>query len=154
MAGSTSAVELRGGTEEDYAALTNLVETWIQSYGSGDIETMMPYYDGLTRMMPEGDGSFRSLEEIRGYFNESIGAVDLEVVYDLEEIEVNGTWAYLIGLFAAKVTPKGGGASEVIGRRYLILLRKDPDGTWRVLRDIDNSTTDTEPLIAKLKNAG
>ena len=93
----------------------------------------MSYYDSNTHIMPEGLGCFRNPDEIRAYFSESIGAVELEVVNDLEEIEVNGTWAYLIGLFAAKVTPKNGGASEVIGRRYLILLRKDPDGAWRVL---------------------
>ncbi len=153
MVNIVSTVELRGGTEEDYVALGNLVETWMGAFGSSDIETLMSYYDDDTRMMPEGSSYFRSPDEIRTFFNENFGAVELEIVNDLAEIEVNGTWAYLIGLFAAKVTPKNGGASEVISRRYLILLRKDSDGAWRVLRDIDNSTTDTVPLIAKFKNA-
>ena len=153
MANTASAVELRGGTEEDYAALTSLAETWMQAYGLGDLETLMSYYDGQTRMMPEGLGNFRGPGEIRAYFKEGMDAVDLDVVNNLEEIEVNGTWAYLIGVFAAKATPKNGGASEIVGGRYLILLRKDPDSAWRVLRDMGNSTTDTAPLFAKLKNA-
>ncbi len=153
MTNTASAVELRGGTEQDYAALADLAETWMQTFGSGDVEKLMPYYDDKTRMMPEGLSNFRGPDDIRAYFKESLGGVDLDVVNNLEEIEVNGTWAYLIGVFAAKATPKTGGASDFIGGRYMILLRKDPDGAWRVLRDIDNSTTDTAPLIAKLKNA-
>tara|TARA_B110000438_G_scaffold295218_1_gene337880 strand:+ start:3011 stop:3532 length:522 start_codon:yes stop_codon:yes gene_type:complete len=153
MAGTASAVELRGGTEQDYAALSDLAETWMQTYASGDVKTLMPYYDSHTHMMPEGLRKFRGPDEIRPYFKESIGAVDLVVVNNLEEIEVNGTWAYLIGVFAAKVTPKDGGESGFVGGRYMILLRKDPDGVWRVLRDMDNSTTDTAPLISRLKGA-
>ena len=40
MASIASTVELRGGTEQDYVALRNIVEKWMQTYGSGDIETL------------------------------------------------------------------------------------------------------------------
>jgi len=151
VASNTNATELRGGTEEDYAALQAIAQDWMKAYGSGDLEALMPLYDARTRMMPEGLGNFRGVDEIRAYFGDGMKAFDLEVAGQVEEIEVNSTWAYLIGIFAAKVIPKDGSDADVVGGRYFILLRKDSSGEWKVLRDMDNYTTDVEPLIISLR---
>jgi uncharacterized protein (TIGR02246 family) len=55
------------------------------------------------------------------------------------EIVVTGSWAYDRGTYRWKGTPrKGGGPVEDSGK-YLVILVPQPDGRWRVARDMDNS---------------
>lgn len=148
---------IKGGNAEDRTTLTALAGKWMTAYAAGDIATLMTFYDGDTRMMPEGLSNFRGPDQIRAYFKEGIEAASLRVENRLEEIEINGSdagaWAYLSGVFAAEATPRGGGDVMYVGGRYFILLRKADDGRWVVLRDIDNATKDADALIEILKSA-
>lgn len=152
----TQTVEIRGGSAEDRAQLSALAASWMTAYAAGDLATLMTFYDDDTRMMPEGLSNFRGPQQIRAYFRQSIDAASLRVENRLEEIDINGTapgsWAFLTGVFAAEATPRSGGDVAYVGGRYMILLRKSPSGRWVVLRDIDNATTDADPLIDKLKS--
>jgi len=54
------------------------------------------------------------------------------------EIEGRGDLAYDRGTYSVTVTPAGAAPIEVHGK-YLTILRKQADGSWKVQRDIWNS---------------
>ena len=54
------------------------------------------------------------------------------------EIRVAGDWAYECGNITEIVTPKSGKPMEK-SLKYLVTLKRQPDGSWKVYRDMDNS---------------
>ena len=56
-----------------------------------------------------------------------------------EEVQVSGDLAVARGTYAATVTPKDGGEAISIDGKYMTLLKRQPDGSWKIYRDIYNS---------------
>ena len=54
------------------------------------------------------------------------------------ETEVAGDWAYERGSITETVTPKSGKPMEK-SLKYLVILKRQPDGSWKVYRDMDNN---------------
>ncbi|MCL4833011.1 MAG: SgcJ/EcaC family oxidoreductase [Caldilineaceae bacterium] len=56
-----------------------------------------------------------------------------------EDVEVNGDLAFARGTYAASFVAKSGGDPVNIEGKYLTILRQQPDGGWKIYRDIFNS---------------
>src|SRR3546814_7923241 len=69
--------------------------------------------------------------------------VRIEGTSDIQEIRVLGDWAYLRSHIEVTVTPPDGGASVRRSGYTLTILRKEPDGRWRLARDA-NLLTETK----------
>jgi ketosteroid isomerase-like protein len=48
------------------------------------------------------------------------------------EVEVSETWAFAKYHVSVSGVPKGGGESFHMDRKYLDILQKQPDGSWKV----------------------
>jgi ketosteroid isomerase-like protein len=153
-AGAAQALVTRGGTPEDHAALKGIADAWFAAYARGDAAAVANIYDENARIMSENDASSVGGAKLRERLEQGFENNVTAFASELEEIEVQGrgagAWAYIVGLYAARSTPKAGGATKVYGGRFFILLRNTPQG-WKVWRDIDNATPDAAALIAKLK---
>jgi ketosteroid isomerase-like protein len=55
------------------------------------------------------------------------------------ETVVAGDWAYQRGTFTVAATPKAGGATNRTSGHFLRIYRRQPDGAWRMIRDMFNS---------------
>ena len=55
------------------------------------------------------------------------------------EANVAGNWAYARGTYKATLTPKQGGKTIPIDGKYMTILAKQSDGSWKIHRDIFNS---------------
>ena len=51
----------------------------------------------------------------------------------------SGDQAVARGTYAATVTPKDGSEEIFIDGKYMTLLKRQPDGSWKIFRDIYNS---------------
>lgn len=58
-----------------------------------------------------------------------------------EEIQVLGDLAYTHGKYEIAMTPKEGGDSLEIKGKFLTILRKQVDGSWKIAIDCFNSDT-------------
>ena len=50
-----------------------------------------------------------------------------------------GDWAYIRGTYKATLQPKQGGEPVLIDGKYMSILAKQPDGSWKLHRDAFNS---------------
>jgi uncharacterized protein (TIGR02246 family) len=66
-----------------------------------------------------------------------------KVALKADETQTTGEVGFDRGTFTMTLTPKAGGEPMTQQGRYMVLLRKEADGKWRVSRDIDNSA---EPM--------
>jgi len=55
------------------------------------------------------------------------------------ETEVAGDWAWQRGTFKVTATPRAGGNSNTMQGNFLRIYRRQPDGSWRMIRDMFNS---------------
>ena len=62
-----------------------------------------------------------------------------------QESEVVGDWAFSRGAFSFSAQPKAGGPPLSDRGKYIIILKRQADGSWKWLRDMDNSDGMTAP---------
>ena len=67
---------------------------------------------------------------------EGMGA---ELTISSEEVEVAGDWAFDRGAYTMKLTPKGDGEPMEDNGKYIVILEKQADGSWRIAREVWNS---------------
>jgi len=140
IAGAAGATEFHGGTPADHERFREIQDTWISAYVAGDIDTMMRLFDEEVIVMAEGQPTVVGKAAAREYFAERAGRPGLDFADDLQEVRIEGDWAFVRGAFSLSVTPEG--ESEPAHRhhgRYFVLFRRNADGKWRVFRDMDNA---------------
>jgi uncharacterized protein (TIGR02246 family) len=68
---------------------------------------------------------------------EQVRFVDMEI--NTQEVQVMGDMAYARGMYTATLAPKAGGDPIPVDGKYLTVFKKQPDGSWKIYRDIFNS---------------
>jgi ketosteroid isomerase-like protein len=63
----------------------------------------------------------------------------IEQSFEPLETVVSGDWAFERGIERAVVTPVGGGPSQTMTQRALLILRRDAEGLWRYARGMTNA---------------
>ncbi len=64
------------------------------------------------------------------------------------ETVISGDLAYQRGTFTVDATPKAGGNTSHSTGTFLRIYRKQPNGEWRMVRDMFNTDQPSRPLGA------
>jgi uncharacterized protein (TIGR02246 family) len=62
-----------------------------------------------------------------------------EFVINNEDVEVNGDLAFARGNYVVTLAAKAGGDPISVDGKYMTIMRQQPDGSWKIYRDIFNS---------------
>ncbi len=125
-------------------------ETYATNVRSGDVDAYVAMFTEDAFWMPPGDADRRGVNEIAEAFGMQSISVAIEPKLTAEEIQVNGNFAYIVGISLATITPKDGGQSNKVKLRIVWLLRKEA-GTWKIAREIWNSKPMLEEGSASVK---
>jgi len=139
LAGCKPGAPSKPSFAEDLAAITAFNAKYLGSINAGDIKTL----SGLTDddhiiLIPNrapivgkaaNDAANGSAFE-RFQFDES---------WTPEETVIDGDLAYQRGTFTTSSTPKAGGDKRVVSGAFLRIYRRQPDGQWRMTRDMFNT---------------
>ena len=120
----------------DQKEIESAIAEFVKAYNAGDIVKVLEYYtDDLIKIRQGAPPETKSetAPRVAAVFAKFRSRVD--VVND--EIRTSGDMAYTRGSFRVTLTPKAGGESQVIERRYLEIWRKE-QGRWLVARTMDN----------------
>jgi uncharacterized protein (TIGR02246 family) len=127
-------------TAEDTAAINTLRDAWARAYNAGDAAALAAFYaDNAIRMdneAPTAVGRSAIQQAIAAQVAEAPGTT---ITLTSEEMQLMGDHAFDRGMFSATVTPAGGGAAMTSSGRYLVLLHKQADGSWKLTHTIDNT---------------
>ncbi len=131
--------------EADTAAINELMNKFTEAINDGDLEQWISLWtDDGVRMAPGAPaavGKEDIKEAVRGLF-ESFTAVE---TVNTEEVKVAGDWGFARGTYTSTVTPITGGDSiEEVGK-YLSILQRQADGSWKYALDCFNSNEPSEP---------
>jgi len=122
---------------DDERAIRELIATWMKASNAGDIETVLSLMTDDVVFMVPGREPFG--KEAFAAASQAMTGVRMEGTSEIRELNVLGDWAYLRNHIALTITPPGGEPVRRAGYT-LTILRKGPDGRWRLARDANLMT--------------
>lgn len=142
IVGSTS-LPLDSGVAKDVEAIEQLWDRYAQSVNTSDADLYVSLWksDGL-RMAPDvpamtGTSTFGPM--VKKFFSSGKRSMTIKV----EGVQVLGRKAYSWGSFVRDVTPEGGKTARQVGK-FLDILEKQADGSWKIM--IDSFNHDGPPV--------
>ncbi|MFQ5813619.1 MAG: YybH family protein [Anaerolineae bacterium] len=125
--------------EADIAAINEIWEGYTAGANTGDLDLWISLWDvnGI-RMAPDAPPVIGK-EQIRAQMKVPFEQLDIEIAIDNQEVQVGGDWAFSRGTYTLSTTPKAGGETAHVDGKFLTVLKRQSDGTWKIFRDIFNS---------------
>ena len=125
----------------DTAKINSIWTEYESSYNSGDIEAWMSLWTDDGMQMPPNESPISGKDRIRERNTAVLDQVTFEMDITNEEVGVARDFAYSRGIFSATVTPKDGGQPISVDGKFMTILVRQPDGSWKIHRDIFNSNS-------------
>ncbi len=89
--------------------------------------------------MPPGEPPVIGKDRIRARNKGVLDQFTFNIGISNEEVGVAGDWAFARGTYKATLTPKAGGEAVLVDGKYMTILQRQADGSWKIHRDIFNS---------------
>jgi uncharacterized protein (TIGR02246 family) len=124
--------------EADIEAINEIWNQYILGANTSDLELWLSLWDenGI-RMAPDDPAAFGK-EQIRAQMEPLFGQFNTEIAINNEEVQIAGDWAFSRGAFILSLTPKVGGETTKFEGKYLSILERQADGSWKIARDCFN----------------
>ena len=133
-------------TQED--AIRKLVgEEYDKAMAAGDVSAKMRLYTADAVLMPPEGPAVSGQEAIRLWHDVLFKKGTSPGVSKVEEIQVFGEWGFARGTFSGTVTLTPGGPPTGVSENWLVIVRRQGEGSWKIARDIWTQ----EPQSAKTK---
>lgn len=126
---------------QDNAVIDKVRLDFNAAYNEGNAKALAGLItrDGI--WMPPGEPTVFGQGNIKTRYTKIFTNVSSKFELKAGDIQLLGDWAYLSGDWSRVDTPKAGGAVKNISGHYLLIVKKQPDGTWKIARDIWNELT-------------
>jgi uncharacterized protein (TIGR02246 family) len=116
------------------------------SLSAGDVDRWVDLWTEEGIQLPPGEPPVVGKEAIRARNKAALTDIfDISMSITNEEVVVGGEWSVARGVYTATLTPKAGGDNVLVDGKYLTLLQRQADGSWKIYRDIFNSNVPPAP---------
>jgi len=133
---SGSGIALAG---QDNTAIDQVRLDFNAAFNEGNAAAMAQLIDRDGVWMPPGMAAIVGNDNIAALYAKTFAKVHSKFELKPGNIQLCGDWAFMHGAFSRADTPKAGGTVKKISGHYLLVLKKQPDGAWKIARDIWNS---------------
>jgi uncharacterized protein (TIGR02246 family) len=124
------------GTDQ---AVQEIWKEYSASLNAGDIDRWVALWTDDGVQMPPDEPPVIGKEKIKARNGAVLQKFKFDIGVTNQEVKTSGDWAYSRGVYKATLTPKQGGTSIPIDGKYMTILARQPDGSWKIHRDIFNS---------------
>ena len=119
----------------DEQAIRNLVVEWHRATAAGDVDAVLRLMAEDVVFLVAGRPPMKGRRQFEQGLRGLLTSHRIESTSEIQEIEVSGTLAYCWSLLTVRIIPISGGDSAVRSGSALSILRKQPDGSWVMIRD-------------------
>ena len=117
----------------------SVVRGIIAADNAGDLDAVVAHYADDAVLLPPNGRIVEGKEAIRERYRTGFERFRFEVSITLKETKVSGDWAFNRGVTKGRLVPLAGGEARSLNDQYLMILRRMPDGAWKIARLIWNS---------------
>ena len=125
--------------EADLAAIAEFNQRYLQAINDEDIATLSSLTTDDHIMIASGRPPLVGKAANDAANARVFKQFDIVETWTPVETVVAGDWAYQRGTFTVAATPRTGGDTTRTSGNFLRIYRRQPDGAWRMIRDMFNS---------------
>jgi len=133
MTGSGTAI-----AGQDDAAIDKVRLDFNAAFNEGNAAAMAQVINNDAVWMPPGMAAIAGKDNIVAHYAKTFAKVRAKFELKPGKIQLCGDWAFMNGAFSRADTPKAGGTVKKVSGHYLLVLKKQQDGAWKIARDIWN----------------
>ena len=150
--GRGTAESTAASVDQDKPGIAKTRNAYVTAWKAADAGQLAELYTADAFVLYPNQPAVAGRDAILAYFK-SFFAEFAQEDFGLtsEELEVVGPWAFDRGTYRWKGVPRAGGDAVEDNGKYLVILRRQADGSWKVARDMDNSD---RPLAQSARGAG
>jgi uncharacterized protein (TIGR02246 family) len=154
LAGCESAPkpEAKRDAAADTAAINALRDQFAAAFNANDAAATAATYTDDAIMMVANQADVVGGPAIQAWYAAGFKAGAAKIAFTPLETQVAGDWAYDRGSATFTVTPKSGKAIQE-SSRYLVIVKRQANGSWKLYRDIDVGNNPPPTAGAKKKHA-
>jgi uncharacterized protein (TIGR02246 family) len=118
-------------------AVTQVINSYLDAYRRNDAAAIAGLYSDDAVLLPPGHTLVRGRDDIRAYWSQGM---ESGFAMDTIRLEVAPGSGYVVGRYY--VPPDGDGDAET--GKFVIALRREADGVWRITADIWNADAEDD----------
>ena len=139
------APRLAAASTADSAAVARIVATFDSCAAAGALDVFMGYVDdSVVSLMPDQPATVGK-EAVREFYRNFYGTFNIEMRHAPVETYAIGDLVVSRGDASGTLTPKAGGSPTSFNNKYLMLFRRQADGSLKVWRVAANTNAPPTP---------
>jgi ketosteroid isomerase-like protein len=145
LTGCAASHAKKPSTAADEAAITEFNKVYLKAINDGDSATLASLTTAEHIMIAPGRPPIVGKEANDAANARAAQMFKIEETWAPQETFISGDLAYQRGTFTVAATPKAGGATRNTRGTFLRIYKRQPDGAWRMVRDMFNSEQPAAP---------
>lgn len=129
------------------AAVRTVLDQWMAAFNAHDVDALMALYDEEATYAPHGGPRKTDLPTIRESFVADF-AISPRVFFEEEVAIAEASLGYITGRFTLQGKHPESQSDIQQAGRVVVVFRKSPEGSWKLLFDMDNRPPDVAPISA------
>lgn len=116
----------------DVQAVRAVAEGIVAADNRSDIERVLAYYTADAVLMPPGSGPVHGRDAIRPRYEALFAGFKPAIEGRIDEACATGAMGFVRGHNGGRMVPLRDGSPRELDDGYLMLLRRESDGAWRI----------------------
>jgi uncharacterized protein (TIGR02246 family) len=123
-------------SDADRKGIQEVTDKWLKAMTSGDSAGVAAQYTEDAMLLPPNEPIVKGRAAIQHYLGQFPKITSFKA--PLTEIDGSGNLAYTRGTYEATMMPPGAKTPVKDSGKFIEIRRKEPDGSWLILRDFWN----------------
>ena len=128
-------------SDADRKGIQDVTDRWLKAMTTNDSTAVAALYTEDAMLLPPNEPAVKGRAAIRHYLGQFPKITSFKA--PLVEIEGNGNVAYARGTYEVTLMPPGSKTPVKDSGKFIEIRRKEPDGSWLILRDLWNQDPPT-----------
>jgi uncharacterized protein (TIGR02246 family) len=138
LSGCSRENQVMRSTQQDIASITAVSKARADAFNQGNAARIAVHFTEDALLMAPDKPIQRGKAAVQSYYQHIFDEYETRLKSDYEEVKVSGDLAYGRGFAEVVLTPKRGGQTLKSTAKYINILKRQADGTWKTTHDIWN----------------
>jgi len=125
--------------DAEVARVKTVLAEIIAADNAPDVERIVALYEDDALLLPPAGPAIAGKAAIKERYRQGFEKARLELTFHSEETQVAGAWAFDRGLTRGRNVWRDGKEPAKFEHKYLMILKRQPDGAWKIARLIWNN---------------
>jgi uncharacterized protein (TIGR02246 family) len=132
----------------DRQAIEALMQRWLAAVQRKDIASLLDMITDDAVFLPPGLPPVRGKREVEALYGRFFPQFSrVEQTASMEELIVAGDWAFSWGFESFVLQAQAGGPEIRMQGKGMSVLQRQPDGSWKYARGINNTLPQAQPKV-------